>query len=280
MRVLLLFLSGCNLAFPLSPAPTDGSPPPTDGPIGSVECPAPGITPQYGSELFTRASACSEYTEGPAGRGMAACAGSFAELAPDDPSTAMIPRFTSTPEVQYQSPRLAPEGDQLFMVVRDDATGSRTLQTSLESGAEWGSPSLITSPGEPDLLTIVLGVGTPSMGPTRRMMINVADGIHEVQLEGLTIQTITMYDSGTAFGITFVQTPNLTSDGLRAVGQAVTLDSADLRVFYFERTSLDLPFETAVPIDGAPISNDLFMTSNCARLYASSAGKVLFARQL
>lgn len=276
LRVLLLYLlSGCNLAFPLSPAPTDGSPP-TDGPIGSVECPAFGTAPRYGSELFTRAPSCFEYTEDLTGHGLASCGGSFAEIPLDD-APISIPIFKDSLQTQYRQPRLAPEGGQIFTLVRDDATGLFTIQTSVKSGTEWGTPSLVTAPNEPQLLTAVLGIGTPTTGPRPRMMINTSDGIHEVEVNGLDMRTVETYGFDD-LGFMFIQTPNLTSDGLRAVGQGV--GESEQPIFYLERESLDVPFETAVRIEGAPISNDVFMTSNCARLYAASAGKVLFARQL
>lgn len=273
-RVLLLsLLSGCNLVFPLAPEPL----PPTDGSIGSVVCPEPGVAPQYASELITRVSTCAEYTEDLDGRGMAACEDSFAEIPADDASFTTISTFASNPQFRYQQPRLAPEGGQLFMILKEDLTAP-TLQTSIKSGTRWGEPILMTSPSDPDLLNGLVGVGTPTVGPMRRMMINVAGDLHEVTVsnfEVTAVQTYTMKD----LGITFVQAPNLTSDGLRAVAEGL-LETGDPRVFYFERASVAARFGTPVVLDSAPVSNDLFMTSNCARLYAGSVGQVLFARQL
>lgn len=286
MRVvhLVWLLSGCNLVFPLSltePSPPDGSP--TDTPTGSVVCPESGVAPRYASELFTRMPNCSEYTEDLDRRGMAYCGegftdSTFAESPPDDPSITPIPLFTSTSQLQYQRPRLAPEGDQLFMLVLDSPAPGFTLQTSVKSGTEWGAPSSLTAPNEPDLLLAVLEVGTPTAGPNRRLMINVADGIHEVQVDGMEVTTVYAYGAD-GLGFTFVQAPNLTSDGLRAVVLGLP-DSGGRQVFYLERGSLDVPFAIAVPLEGVPLNPDVFMTSNCARLYAASAGKVLFARQL
>jgi hypothetical protein len=166
------------------------------------------------------------------------------------------------------------------MVVREEPVGF-ALATSLKSGGMWGIPMALAAPNEPFLFTTVLGIGTPTEGSVRRMMINVGDGIHEVRIEGLAATTVGTYGSKD-LGFTFMQAPNLTSDGLRAVGFGLDDTSgADPQVFYLERTSLDLPFETFEVLDSAPSNSDVFMTSNCARVYASGTiGKVLFARQL
>jgi hypothetical protein len=275
LRVLLLsLLSGCNLVFPLAPEPL----PPTDGPTGSVVCPAAGIPPKNAPELSTRAPTCAEYTEDLAGRGLASCEDSPAEIPPDDTSFTTISNLVSNPQRRFQQPRLAPEGEQLFMVVLEDLTGY-TLQTSLKSGTRWEDPSLMMSTADPALLVGLVGVGSPTTGPTRHMMINVGGDFHEVVVEGLEVTAVQSYTSKD-LGFTFLQhAPNLTSDGRRAVVEGVD-ELGDLQVYYLERASIDVRFETGVALDSAPISNDIFMTSNCARLYAGSVGQVLFARQL
>ena len=51
-------------------------------------------------------------------------------------------------------------------------------------------------------------------------------------------------------------------------------------VFYGYRASLDERFSKPTVVPGAPLSNDLFLTGDCDRVYFSGLSAVFYARRL
>jgi hypothetical protein len=84
----------------------------------------------------------------------------------------------------------------------------------------------------------------------------------------------------TELGIQVATPPNLSADGLRMVFRAYESTGNTFAVFYADRESIDARFGMAQPVAGVPDVSDPFMSDDCARIYFSGLGSLLYVDQL
>jgi hypothetical protein len=119
-------------------------------------------------------------------------------------------------------------------------------------------------------------VTPPSRGPTSHVlwMGLAGDGLVHESVE-TSPGTWTEPNPSFSFpGIATAQPTSLSDDGLRLVfiGTDASLMS---HAYYTDRPSLDQPFRTPDVLTGVPAS-DLFMTSDCGRIYLSDNMHAIF----
>jgi hypothetical protein len=160
--------------------------------------------------------------------------------------------------------RLAPEGDELFMAEPDGAVSS-TVYRYARSGDLWArQPS-----------TFIVGGATPEISiPTRRdldprhIVIAVGNMLREYIETAPDVWMLTSMYTPADFGVTGIQVPNLTADGLRLMFAAPGV--ADGALYYASRDTITGRFgsaEAANPFFGNPRVLDPYLLEDCSRLY-------------
>jgi hypothetical protein len=182
-------------------------------------------------------------------------------------------------------PKLAPDGDELWVAEPDGSTGSQILyyqpSPPVNGMPQWITPTLVLSSPDP-----FIRVGTPTRaGTSRRVMyLDSSNLVHELaqQPDGSWTDTPLMQKSKIE---TFSATsaPNLTPDGMHMVF-AGSLSSANNRlgVVYAARASLDVPFtfDDMAIVDGAPDqATTPFLTEDCSRVYFSGLSSVFYVTE-
>jgi hypothetical protein len=51
-------------------------------------------------------------------------------------------------------------------------------------------------------------------------------------------------------------------------------------LYYVQRASIGVPFSTATLLADVPATGDAFMTDDCARIYFSALGSILWVQQI
>jgi hypothetical protein len=269
-------LAGCNQVYgldatrPRDAAFFDG----VDAPFG---CPDRGGTPRYAPMLQQVVGGCSSYTANEADTfATAICRDTNGGASYPSESVGGGPfmRITSITDPIEQA-RLAPEGDELFVVVRASATTMRIdAYRRMTDGWKF---SYTVDPGR--ALSSPIYIGTPTRGPQRRMMLSVYNGFSGFELQEIEFDATAGRVVGPKYGneLGFIPyfAPDLMPDGLRGYHGTIN-DPSEL---YFDRGSLAEPFTSARAIESVPGNNDAFITANCARIYIYSSDlRTLFYR--
>jgi hypothetical protein len=275
MRAVILasvfVLAGCNSVFGVGPTvlvPTDAAP----------TCPPIGTPPAF-SRVFHQAvfEDCSYYTISESGTvALASClflvngklGGGFAS----GPGDSLLEPITLTPTAGYVKllyPRIAPEGDVLLVQQTDmSSVGMLSLyRRDIDGVWSWLSDKQMTSS--------FAVFSAPSRGPERHVLVsgNGDSMLHELvgTDEGPWTEVLPAYSTTELGGL--VASPTLTADGLRLLGQNGT------STVYADRPTIGARFSAVLPLSDVPRVEDLFMTTDCSRLYLSGLGNVLYLNQ-
>ena len=306
----LLTLCGCNQAFNLEstklidaaepPPPIDAPPPPA--------CPAIGTVPKFSDELRQIPPRnCESYTVSENRVAMALC---NYELVRGDADGEMTQKIMMDPAYAYDYPRLAPDGDHVFISHSDYTTYESLFiefkwnGSALEKGASYKAPHDYQY-GE------VFDISTPSRGPDRRIVYadynytTYKTDIVEISDASGAFVEIARYpleELGT--NVTPIVKPSLSPDGLRMVflntsqtavsGGGTTMSGANGAnlgggpwcgysnnlVMYTDRPSLNAHFGPAQVIETVPDQVDWpYMTADCGRIYVSALNRIFYFKQ-
>lgn len=262
----LVVLCGCNQTFGLHRTqPVDGPSP--DAPF---HCPPIGTAPAF-SRLIRQSvfQDCDHLTISPdSGIAMAECFApmSFIGSGPIDGQLAPVAELS--PALRY--PRLSPDGNELLLQLSSTAIGV------FERGSS-GAWSLGAQ------ITIVAGdqFSTPTRAPRHLILATRLDNlVHELVEDPAGWTEVASYPWAT-LGVTDMQGLDLSPDGFRLVFTGTAGTNLDYQMLYADRPSQDARFGPAVPIAGAPVEYDPFLTEDCSRLYFGSNDlmQVLYLQQ-
>lgn len=262
--VWLLVAAACNQAFDLSPTHL----PPPDAPFA---CPDLGTVPQFSTVLYQSVRQfCDFYSVSPdTGTAMGECFEpmSFIGYGRADTKLAPVPEIPA----DRRYPRLSPEGDRVYVSA---PTIPPTIEVYALAGQTWSLAQQIA-------LVPTFHFSQPTRVPRHLIAFTRTDQmVHELVETGDTWAVADSYPILT-LGATDAQDPVLTPDGLRLVYYGTLQGEVEYRVLYVDRPAITQRFGASRAIEGAPAEYDPFMTSDCSRLYFSSADlqQVLYLRQ-
>lgn len=279
MRVLVLLgLTGCHAVFGLDPTKVAEVP---DAAFFDVRedftCPPIGDTPKFSPVLTPIGPACTQYSESKMiGRAVAYC-GDPVSGPLDGPFAAIA----GLEQGRYVLPRLAPEGDLLYL--RDNVTGPILIyrRTGDDAFSQSATVSFPGTGGE-----IVMGV--PARGgrvawarvmtappPTFEESVIASDG---------TVTPVGMHTVAELGVTAILGAPNFTPDGLRITFPARIGDAStgSNHMMYADRPGLGDPFDPARIIENIPyvLLQSPFLTETCARIYTSSGNQLVWAQRV
>lgn len=281
----LLALCACNQVYGLAetrPEPVVDAQyfdAPVDAPFACPPLTAP--PPSYSRFLRQIPQDCRDYSLSFAtGVATARCfePRDHVAVGPIDELLGPIAGMTSDPGgVQYVSPQLAPEGDELFYL-RVASPNGRIEHRLRNSDGTWATAVALT----PNL-PVAASLGTPTRGTTRRMMVKLATtgtDLSEIEIAPngtwSTVATYGYADLGVYYA---TSAPSLSPDGLRLVWSGQDIQTVSEKTYYATRPSLSARFESYAPLVGVPGAVSPFMTEDCAKIYFSAAASVLYVQQ-
>jgi hypothetical protein len=221
-----------------------------------------GGTPQFKPNYHQVLSGCANYTESEDHqRAISRCNGTQLYVSDHGQAFQAIPELASVTAIDSQ---LAPEGDELFVVVQA-APGSLSIEAyHRDTTGLWQHDFTVMS-------GISLGntvyIGTPTRGPTRRMMVSNYAGlfdVYEIELDSTSGHVVHMY-TATELGTMVYFAPFLSPDGLR-----LYYSQSSQPMLYWDRPDLGTLFTSPRSVPTAPQVGEAFMTPDCAQLYAFS----------
>ncbi|HSD88265.1 MAG TPA: hypothetical protein VLB44_12145, partial [Kofleriaceae bacterium] len=212
--VLCLGATACNQVFGLRETQSIDAQRYDAAPDAPFTCPAgnPTFSKELHQPILQR---CSGYTPSTTGYALADCAEPTPGIAqgPIDEPLDLAPGLQSTGTVTLAQPRLTPEGDEAFVVWHDSTVLLAHIQRFRRNGDNtWTFESEIP-------LTLSAGVtlGSPSRGPSRRIMVLYAAAVHELAEDNGIWTDHATYTAQNLGVAGFYSCPNLTADGLRIV---------------------------------------------------------------
>jgi len=285
--VWLIALAGCNTVFSLEPTTqtyldAQYFDAPVDAPFA---CPPLGAKPpRFANTLHQIPRNCAEYSASPStGLATVLCqeiSGYRIEEGPLEGPFAPSAGIDAAPGLSIAHPRLAPEGDELFVVQAPSgaATGAIVVYARETDGSWRHAYELaLAFPLAPSAR-----IGRVSRGPRRRMMLDTFDGFaYELEIDrtGATHE-VARYDASKLGGGTYTEAaPNLSADGLRMVYDTYGA-TTPFFMGYADRSSIDLPFGPPFELETVPAVPDPVMTEDCSRIYFSAASSLLWIQQL
>lgn len=170
--------------------------------------------------------------------------------------------------------RLAPEGDQIFVQVRDKTTDVTTIERFDRTGDTW-QPAGTVPIALADEFDRISAPTSRAAGPRRMLLLTRASvGFSKV------IQELVEDDAGqwTAvgepypsfdLGVDGIFDPNLSADGLRFVFSGFGF-SGENAVYYVDRANVDVRFAAATPVFsllGNGLALSPFLADDCTRMY-------------
>ncbi|HSD88266.1 MAG TPA: hypothetical protein VLB44_12150 [Kofleriaceae bacterium] len=186
----------------------------------------------------------------------------IAELAPV-PAVRVIDQF-----------RLAPEGDEAYARVTATSTATLSRFRRSSTGA-WSKDADLTIPIM--VLDSVGSVTRRSLGP--RLIVQRYDRtFHEYVPDGTGAWMDVQSYAPTAFGLTLPSDPRITPDGLRMI---FTANSGlfTTSTYFTDRASVSEAFGPPRLLADVSIALTPVMTEDCARLYFTALGSVLWVQQ-
>ena len=282
--LVMMTLCACNQVFDLrQTAPRDAAffDAPLDAPFG---CSAIGSAPEFSRLLRQHVfQDCSEYNLSADGRAVAYCTelgGQVAEGAVTDTALVGIAGLETQGYITTNQPRISPEGDELLVHQYDSFNVRHDSYQIMKRDGETWSTSRGFGFGDPDMLTGLV-FGTMTRGPVRRIMMYDPNSatVHELSFGTGVATEIHAYTLAELAVGSFSGPPNLTEDGLRMVFSSEPPGQTARKAMYSDRSSIAELFRPAVALTDAPNASDLYLSSDCARLYFSAAGSVFFAQQ-
>jgi hypothetical protein len=268
---LFLVLAACNPVFGIEHTQHEL----TDAP---PTCPPLGTAPQFSREFQQAVFAdCHNYTTSEVGTALATCSMYTPKGAHDNYEAGAINSpltpVVLDPTAGYTGlapPLLAPEGDVLFVQQTNQSPAAHVFSLfHSDSGGSW---SWLAD------TKIANGIGATSpvtRGPERHVLVTQTGdlGLHEYAGTDTGAWTEILPPYTQADLGTIANYATLTADGLRIV-----FSDSD-SVHYADRPSIDARFGAPVVLPAVPVTDDLFMTEDCSRLYMSGLGDVLYLNQ-
>jgi hypothetical protein len=274
----VLLLGGCQAIYGLKP-PDEA--PPLDARYFDAHLDAPWACPSTGAPAFNRAvnqayvQPCENYNETEDGSiSIAMCDAIPSQRIGTATSLVHITAFEGTGE-NYFTARISPEGDALYVFQRQPFMAFGGMAAYMRDGDQWvdggPGPTVGTFPAYAQL-------GVPTRGPRRHIMFESETDalVHELVFDdtGTTeAHSYSTQDLGTDYP---GSAPNLSPDGLRMVFTAAVQGVG--RVLYATRATIDDAFTTTYPVDTVDDISDAFVTPDCARLYFTAVGSVLYVK--
>jgi len=203
-------------------------------------------------------------------------AGTYYEGEADMPLT-MGATLSPPPTPTQGSPRLAPEGDELF--VRDynpiSPTAPATVDRYVPQGDIWVRQANIIS----FVAASPVEISAPtrrSAGPRRMLVLSSTTDLREFEEAPAGLWTQVAMYTHTELGTGEIHFPNLTPDGLHLIFEGRDSLGGPTLV-YASRPSMAARFANAVdanPFFGSPQISDPFLVEDCARMYFYVPAKV------
>lgn len=169
------------------------------------------------------------------------------------------------PPAAFNSPRLSPEGDELFLV-HPESPATASIVRYARSGDVWirqPSPAFTVPTSQPEI-----SIPTrKDLGP-RHVVVTVGAMMREYIETAPDVWSLTTTYAPSDFGTMNILVPNLSADGLRIVFQGQGI--ADATLYYATRERIDARFGMAVdanPFFGNPRLLDPYLLEDCSRLY-------------
>jgi cysteine-rich repeat protein len=240
-------------------------------------CPPIGVAPRFSSTLHQSfAQECFDDTTSTArGWAIARCFLGGTQYGvwqgPIDGDLRPIANLSDSVALSYSRPRLAPEGDELYIVTYTMAGAFTLWSYGRNADDTWSALHKIAVPNTTN------GVGMPSRGPSRRVLVTLADGtVHELAVAATGTSTDIATYTAAQLGVpAFFSAPDMSADGLRMTFDAYNSDSQYVD-FYSDRSDPANRFRVADDLGSFASS---FLVDNCARIYFSAANSVLYVEQ-
>jgi len=265
---LVLALAACNQVLGVSATRRIDAAPlidaqlfdsPADAPF---TCPGPGGTPQFKQVYHQVVSGCANYTESENHqRAISLCQGT--NLYESDQGQAFQP-IAELASVTAIDPRLAPEGDELFVVVQAAPSSFSIEAYHRDTTGHWQHDFTV-------MTGVTLGndvhIGAVTRGPTRRMMLSNYTALYtlyEIELDATSAHVVHQYTMA-EIGTYVDYAPYLSPDGLR-----LYYSPTSQSMLYWDRPDLGSLFGSPRPVPTAPQVGESFITADCAQLYAYS----------
>jgi len=273
-------LGGCNQVFGLHDtsahdaaffdAPIDAPP----------SCPSIGMAPRFSPTVHqVIPQNCVFYTAS-ADTNVAAAycldLDAIADGAIDGSLTAAA--FAPPPTARLDMPRLTPEGDEMWVRRGGTTPGFAVYRRTGPHAWSFAYATAIPRNAPDDVIT-----APTRQGPNGRRVLRLAFGeftLYEYIVDGTGAVTPGPSVTNTQLGVTYMQFPNLSADGLRLVFAGAPISNPSVTVtMYADRASVDAPFSPAQLLTAAPVVFDPFLTEDCARLYTNGLGSIFYAQQ-
>ena len=247
---------------------TDGRPSPT--------CPPIGTAPTFGGQLGAiPARGCDDYSISLAtDTAIARC--NFTSIASgpiDGPPTVLDLPYPMGPE-----PKLAPEGNLLFVKYYSATPSQYAIDTLVSAGGSWAYASTYAPLGQ--LPTI----SAPSRGPDRRLL--VADSQLDVleELADAGTGAWSMHDqyaraSAPLLLPAAIEYVGLSEDGLRAIFSVPSGSFATTDLYYADRQQIADRFGAATKLDVPANLATPYLREDCGRIYFSALDTILYIDQ-
>jgi hypothetical protein len=245
-------------------------------------CPPIGTTPSYDGQLHSVINQnCSQYTTSTAtNSALALCVSPppglpFVAGGPIDGPLAAVPSLAMA--WMISTIKLGADGDLAVEMYSNPSGGAIVFRAlTRQPDGSWTAGQNVGAMGVPSFYN----ASAPTHGPNPHVLWNdeIDYTIHE-SVEDSTGAWSEPNPSGFSFpGISYPASFSLTDDGLRLVfvGSDANMVTS---VYYTDRPALDQPFRTPVVLMGAPFAYDLFLTSDCGRIYMSGMQAIFFTQE-
>lgn len=280
LRALLwLVVAGCNPVFGLdktdlmTPIDAQYFDAPADAPYA---CPPNGGEPRF-NRFYNQLPALDivDYYMPAPDIGIAIGRLRTGEIGQGPLDMALTPATLTPNGLHLKTPRISPDGDVLFV------ENEQTLKVDVyrRAGEGWAASGITIDDASYRVVT------NATRGPTRRVVQTDFDGANymfrELVEDGSGAwNEVDLYPIFPALGVGFVQSPQLSGDGLRLtfVGP---VDQNNSVIFTSTRPDIASRFGTAVRLSTVPqiFVDSPYMTDDCGRFYFGAIRTVFFQTQ-
>ena len=256
-----LVLAGCNQVF--GNAPVHGIDAAFfDATIDALPTCPTGAAPSYSRDFFQLVvDDCSSITV--AGGNMLALCGENASASPayGPIGDVLVAAPALAAQGQYEL-RLSHDGQRVSFVVPVGGNLA-SLLVFHRSGSSWIS--------DPDIVTggSITGASEISNGPNARVLVEYADGLHELEEQGGTWTDIATH--ALELFANEIAGPHLSGDAMRVWFTNGTT------AYYFDRSELDATFTAHGTIGGSEGLFDADLTEDCGLMYFATLSRIWVA---
>ena len=283
MRWWVLALCACNRVFGIETTDlVDAST--MVPPDARVECPAYGTVPKFSQEIVAFSQqTCGDYTISAAGGfAIAACSDGAPHICAGEIASDLVPIASFEPDGmrQFGQPRLAPEGDELFLRIQPLPAGSAAVaRYRRNADLTWSQASVL------DLGFPVLALaGVTSRASPRRMFVQLdtatpeANNLHELEETAVDHWVERAVYTPSDLGLSAAPANvDVTADGLRLIYNPSSYVAGQDYLYYADRPDLASRFESGVRISTILANFGGYLTEHCDRFYFPALGKLYYA---